>query len=217
LLRSTWSRLCTTLGKTALVENREQPTHRRTIVIESYETDDAFAIEAVLKDERPWADGKSNVHDVHEMHLDVTVNKATLTITDAKATMAHFPHEECRSIEPAFRALVGLSVMRGYTRNVQERLGRERGCSHLEFLARAIGPAVIQSMASAGSRRGTTVVSGPEVLEQGSWLRNTCHLWAEGGIGSAKIAEGWRPGMDGYPTASLVALRRRDKAHEDLA
>ena len=107
--------------------------------------------------------------------------------------------------------------MRGYTRNVQERLGRERGCSHMEFLARAIGPAVIQSMASSSSRRGTTVVSGPEVLNQGSWLRNTCHLWAEGGIGSAKIAEGWRPGMDGYPAASLVELRRRDKANEDLA
>jgi len=205
------------VGKTEPVETSEQPTHRRTIVIESYETDEAFAIQAVLKDERPWADGASDVRDVHEMHLEVTVDKDTLTITDAHAEMANFPHEECRSIEPAFRALVGLSVMRGYTRNVQERLGRERGCSHMEFLARAIGPAIIQSMASSSSRRGTTVVSGPEVLNQGSWLRNTCHLWAEDGICSAKIAEGWRPGMDGYPAASLVELRRRDKANEDLA
>jgi hypothetical protein len=41
-----------------------------------------------------------------------------------------------------------------------------------------------------------------------SWLKNTCHLWADGGIGGTKIREGWRPGQDGYPAPTLVDLRR---------
>jgi hypothetical protein len=26
------------------------------------------------------------------------------------------------------------------------------------------------------------------------WMRNTCHLWAEGGPAERKLALGWRPG-----------------------
>ena len=184
------------------------PTHRRTITIESFDVDDGFEMTATLKDERPWARGTPTVEVLHEMGLTVRIDRETMTITDASALMRNYPHAECTSIEPAFRALVGLSVTRGYTRAVQDKLGRERGCSHLEFLARAIGPAAIQTMASSASRRGASPVTDSDG-RFGDWLINTCHVWAEGGVGFEKSNLGWRPGQTSYPTPSLVDIRRR--------
>ena len=80
------------------------------------------------------------------------VRRADLTIVDAVADMKTFPHAECTEIEPNFRDLIGLSVGRGYSSAVQERFGRQRGCSHLEFLARAIGPVVVQGITSSAKR-----------------------------------------------------------------
>jgi hypothetical protein len=34
-------------------------------------------------------------------------------------------------------------------------------------------------------------------------LRNSCHIWAEGGIGEQKLDAGWRPGLTGYPAPTL--------------
>jgi hypothetical protein len=184
------------------------PTHRRTIVIESWDSDEHYDIEARLTDERPWADGESLTHDVHAMTLRIEVDRRTHVVTDVEATMDRTPHLECTAIEPAFRTLIGVSVTRGFNREVQERVGRQRGCTHLDFLARAIGPAVIQTMASASSRRaGLSGIGRTVTADTSGWLRNTCHLWAEGGIGLTKIDEGWRPGVDGYPARTLVEMR----------
>ncbi len=191
--------------------DEDLPTHRRTITVESYERDGQFEVHARLRDERPWAKGTDTVEVLHEMGMTLRVDPATMTITDARAEMSNFPHEECRSIEPAFRGLVGLSVTRGYNRELQARLGRERGCSHLEFLARAVGPAVIQSAASARGRRGGNRVSEDDRGTFGTWLTNTCHLWSEGGVGAEKVRLGWRPGVTAYPTPSLVEIRRRER------
>jgi hypothetical protein len=130
-------------------------------------------------------------------------------ITDALADMQTFPHAECTDIEPKFSELIGLSVARGYTSAVQERFGRERGCSHLEFLARAVGPAVVQSVTSAAAQqfeRGESYPGGERGL---TFLSNTCHVFIDDGPGSHKIAAGWRPGMFGYPAPTVAEIRRR--------
>lgn len=191
-----------------------EPTHRRTITIESFDTDDGLVMRGHLVDERPWMEAADQTRVLHSMHLDLTIDPATMEITDAFAQMTANPHEECRTIEPAFRALVGLSVTRGYNRAVQERLGRERGCSHLEFLARAMGPAAVQASASTRRRRGENFVSAEGSTEPSAWLVNTCHLWGAGGVGAEKMKLGWRPGVVRYPTPSLVTLRR-ERAAED--
>ena len=75
-----------------------------------------------------------------------------LTITEAVAEMHTFPHTECPGIAPAFAGLVGLSVARGYTREVQARFGGPQGCTHLEQLARSLGPVVVQAVTSRRAR-----------------------------------------------------------------
>jgi hypothetical protein len=148
------------------------------------------------------------------MELAVVVRRADLMITDAVADMETFPHAECTDIEPKFAELIGLSVARGYTSAVQERFGRERGCSHLEFLARALGPAVVQSMTSSAAwevEHGYPYPMGERAL---GFLSNTCHVFIDGGPGVQKIATGWRPGMFGYPAPTVADIRRRIAAGE---
>ena len=133
----------------------------------------------------------------------------------AVADMKTFPHAECMAIQPKFGELIGLSVARGYTSAVQERFGRERGCSHLEFLARALGPAVVQAVTSTAAwqvERGEPYPARERGL---TFLSNTCHVWIEGGEGEKKVATGWRPGMFGYPAPSVSEIRRRMAAAPD--
>jgi len=187
----------------------ELPLLRRTIEMQVFARDGHHVVIGTLHDERPWASGRAGPRDVHQMELGIVVRCTDLVIVDAAASMGHYPHPECTGIEPSFSELIGLSVGRGYTRAVQDRFGRERGCSHLEFLARALGPVVIQAVTAAGARQmedgkaGTLAGGGLE------WLTNTCHIWAEDGIGPQKLAAGWRAGLGEYPAPSLVEIRRR--------
>jgi hypothetical protein len=172
--------------------------------------DEHFTVVGTLHDERPWAGGTHGPRDLHFMELGVVVRRADLRIVDAAADMKTFPHAECTDIEPSFRDLVGLSVARGYTNAVQERFGRQRGCSHLEFLARAIGPVVVQAVTSSVAWQ---LEKGDGQIPMGegtpAFLMNTCHVWAEDGPGLQKLATGWRPGTFEYPAPSVAEVRLR--------
>jgi len=188
----------------------EVPLHRRTVGIEVFERGEYFVVVGTLDDERPWASGTQGPRHLHGMELALVVRRADMTIVDAAADMQTFPHAECTDIQPAFRDLIGLSVARGYTSAVQARFGRERGCSHLEFLARALGPVVVQGITSAGAF-GVEKGDGEHPLREGglAFMTNTCHLWVEDGPAPQKIALGWRPGLLGYPAPRVDEIRRR--------
>jgi hypothetical protein len=191
-------------------EADEVPVHRRTVDVSVFERGDYHVVIGTLHDQRPWASGEHGPRHLHRMELAIVVRRADLVIVDAAATMGTFPHAECPSIEGTFRDLIGLSVSRGYTSAVQARFGRERGCSHLEFLARALGPVVIQAITSSAALR-VELGDGEFPIGEGGlgWLTNTCHLWAADGIGPQKVATGWRPATGEYPAPALVEIRRR--------
>jgi len=187
----------------------EVPTHRRTMEFEVFERAGDFDVVGRLRDERPWAAGTDRVEHVHDMELSVTVRRPDLVITAARASMRRFPHAECPQIEASFGGLVGLSVARGYTRAVQERFGRALGCAHLEFLARAIGPVVVQAIPSSAARHRDRARDEAVMDRAGAaWLTDTCHVWAVDGAGPQKLALGWRPGDGAYPAPLPVELRR---------
>ncbi len=178
--------------------------------MEVFQRGEHFAVIGTLHDERPWAGGTHGPRDLHVMELGLVVRRADMTIVDAAADMKTYPHAECTAIEPSFRDLIGLSVARGYTNAVQQRFGRERGCSHVEFLARAMGPVVVQGLTSSGAWQ-VEMGDGEHPLREGgfSFLTNTCHVWAEEGPGPQKIALGWRPGKLEYPAPAAAEIRRR--------
>jgi hypothetical protein len=189
------------------------PVHHRTIDLEVYERDGTFEVVGRLEDRRPWADGEEAVREVHDMTLQVTVRRADLQIVAARADMRRFPHGECPEIESHFSHLVGLNVGRGYTRAVQERFGRALGCTHLEFLARAVGPVVIQAIPSSAVRAAVATPGADTAANPGlDFLVDTCHVWRADGPGQEKIAAGWRPGRGEYPAPTAVEVRRRRDA-----
>jgi len=178
--------------------------------MEVFRRGEYFAVVGTLHDERPWAGGDYGPRDLHFMELGLVVRVADMTIVDAAADMRTFPHAECADIEPSFRDLIGLSVARGYSSAVQARFGRERGCSHLEFLARAMGPVVVQGITSSGAWQ-VEKGDGEHPMREGglTFLSNTCHLWSEDGPAPQKIAIGWRPGLLGYPAPRVADVRRQ--------
>ncbi len=185
------------------------PLHRRSLEFEAFDMGSDLLVVGRLSDARPWAEERSDVGTVHDMELRVTVGLDDMVVTEAVAHMHAFPHSECPMIEAAFAGLAGLSVSRGFTRQVQERLGGPRGCSHLEQLARALGPVVIQAVTSRRAlavSRGETrdLISGVS----SPWAVNSCHIWAEGGVAEQKLAAGWRPGVGPYPSLPLETIRR---------
>jgi hypothetical protein len=195
----------------APVSSTAVPVHRRSIEYEAFEVDDALTIVGKLQDSRPWAQSP-DVGRVHDMELRVTVRMTDFTITDAEAVMHAFPHAECPGIVDAFQGMVGLSVARGYTRAVQERFGGVSGCTHMEHLARSLGPVVIQAATSCMARSrfdGQPARGFGDTGTSPVAIRNSCHIWAEDGIAEQKLALGWQPGRDDYPAPALVHFARR--------
>nr|WP_241266929.1 DUF2889 domain-containing protein [Streptomyces scabichelini] len=175
--------------------------HRRTITVTAYkEGRDEISVEAELCDERPWADPGADV--VHRMALAVRIRLADMVIVAADADMRTFPHAECPLITPAFDGLVGLSVAAGYNRAIQERFRGVSGCSHLHELARALGPAVVQSgiSANAGLRMAGRPSHDPRST---AGVLNSCHIWAPDGVGLRKLDAGWRPGEGPRPVPEV--------------
>ncbi|HEX2197750.1 MAG TPA: DUF2889 domain-containing protein [Burkholderiales bacterium] len=84
---------------------------------------------------------------VHSMWLRLTID-GKFNIVDALASSEVVPYPDgCESIAPAYRALVGLNLVRDFRRKTRELLGGVRGCTHLTEMLAGMPTAAIQSFA----------------------------------------------------------------------
>lgn len=84
---------------------------------------------------------------IHELRLRVTIRR-DLTIVDAEAVSDWVPYPGiCDQIGPAYRALIGLNLARGFRKHVQARLAGQAGCTHLTELCNVLPTAAIQAFA----------------------------------------------------------------------
>lgn len=177
------------------------PAHVRTIRIDAVEGQEVagerlLRVHGLLEDRRPRGVPDWLRHDgdvIHHMEVTLTVRYPEFVITAIDGTMATFPHAGvCPDALPPLQSLVGVSVARGFTRAVNARLGRERGCTHIVALILAMGPVVRQG---AGAAFGFT--TPPEPGER-PWFINSCQAWREGGPLAAQWAQwrGKRPGRE---------------------
>jgi hypothetical protein len=157
-----------------------ETVHVRTIRAEVRRVaEDELEITGHLVDERPRStDPFDEGHDgiVHDMTLIIRVRHPDLVITAVEGRMDHRPYTLCTDAVPPLQRLVGLSVMKGFTRAVNERFGRQLGCSHLNALIQAMAPAIKQG-AGAAFLEGTKIKAGAQNL----WFVNTCPAWRENG------------------------------------
>lgn len=159
----------------------QTPIHRRTITIDAFESGGSeLTVEGNLVDERPqggpaWFGGEGP-RVIHDMRVSLTVRFPELAILRAEGGMAAHPYGICRDALPPLEGLIGVPVGPGFTRAVNERFGRQLGCSHLTALIQAMAPVVRQAAGAAfAEKKG----SPPDPGER--WFINTCQAWREGG------------------------------------
>ena len=127
--------------------------HTRRVRYEGYKrTDGLWDIEAHLTDIKNHDfDLKTGVRraglPVHEMWLRITIDRK-LTIVDAAASSDAVPYPGgCETIAPAYRKLIGLSLIKGFRKSAAEILGGIRGCTHLTEMLAGLPTAAIQTFA----------------------------------------------------------------------
>src|SRR5262249_44919940 len=133
--------------------------HSRSIQVDAYAREDGlWDVEAVLVDTKSrdlqLVSGLRKAGEpVHEMRLQVTID-TELNVHDASADTTWVPYPGyCGRIEPEYKSLIGLNLVRDFRRNVRERLGGVRGCTHLTELAGVLPTAAIQGLAGEVRKR----------------------------------------------------------------
>jgi hypothetical protein len=133
---------------------KRQRVHLRAIALEGWKRDDGlWDIEARLTDTKdhdyPLASGMRRRGDpVHDLWIRVTIDRH-MNVVAAQAVSDAVPYPGgCDTIAPAYAALVGLNLMRGFRRTVGEMFEGVRGCSHLTELLLSVPTAAIQTFAS---------------------------------------------------------------------
>jgi Protein of unknown function (DUF2889) len=157
-----------------------EPVHVRTIRVEIAPAgQQELDVTATLVDERPgtaapWF-GSEPPPVIHDMRLRLRVRQPGLVISAVQSEMASHPYTICPDALPPLQHLVGLSIARGFTREVNERFGRQRGCAHFTALIHALAPAVRQGA-------GAAFPDAPEQpADPNPWFVNTCQAWREHG------------------------------------
>jgi len=134
-------------------EVERELTHTRRVRYEGYKRADGhWDIEAHLSDVKNHDYAlKTGVRRagqaIHEMWLRITIDRR-LTIVDAVASSDAVPYPGgCETIAPAYKNLVGLSLVKDFRRKAQELLGGVQGCTHLTEMLAGLPTAAIQTFA----------------------------------------------------------------------
>jgi hypothetical protein len=130
-----------------------QPIHVRRVECRGYRRRDGLLwdIEGRLVDTKAYPFENSFRGEIapgeplHEMWLRLTVDDALL-VRDAVAVTDAGPYAVCGAVTPAFARLKGLTIGRGWRREVLARLGGVQGCTHLVELLWPLATAAYQTI-----------------------------------------------------------------------
>ena len=164
--------------------------HQRSYETEAFdEGDGRMRVRGRLIDNKPQGLCLSDGNDlvIHDMCIDLLVDPSTFTIIAVENEMMVRPYSNCEMILPNYQALVGLSITRGYSKQVKKLFGGPNGCSHMGALLQAMGPVAIQASWSLvnlhkplESRLNNS--DDPEDIDRRLRLNmNSCHVWHEDG------------------------------------
>ena len=155
--------------------------HRRTVVAQGFErADGGWDVDSSITDVKalgtPLADHPVEAGEIiHGMSLRLTINER-LEITEVAAVTDFAPFRMCPAITPNFQRLVGLKLVKGFSKAARAVVGGVQGCVHLVDL---IGPAATAALQTMGRSKR---LRQQEAESAGATVRpafiNTCHSWA---------------------------------------
>lgn len=194
-------------------DESEIPIHSRTYSVKAFRIDGkTMRLRGQVTDTKPaglYVKGDDEPLDVHDMMVDLTISFPMLEILSAEVIFDTHPHLTCTSIEPTFAQLAGVSIARGFNRNLTELFGGPRGCTHVVALLRAMGPVAVQSiysMEAADPDRESTTTRSEELREREqramAFISDSCHVWAADG-------ERMKAATDGVAHEAPIWIRQR--------
>ena len=132
-----------------------QLVHCRSIDVKTYARGQGlWEVDAHITDKRtqaiPMAFGTLPAGEpIHDMLLRLVVNES-FDIVEAGAETRAMPYPgHCETYRDLYSRLVGLNLMKGFRRAVQERLGGVQGCTHITELSLVLPTAVVQAFAGS--------------------------------------------------------------------
>jgi hypothetical protein len=159
--------------------------------------------------------------EIHQMQLELRVALPKLEITAARVVFETHPNSMCPLIANDYQKLVGLSIVRGFTREIRDLFGGPNGCTHTNALLQAMAPAVVQSTWSVSVRNGRrgersgAAINPEERAKRMAGNLNTCHVWAEDGEHVAALRSGDRAGYPPLPVRERLRALGLDEREWD--
>jgi hypothetical protein len=164
-----------------------QLLHTRTVTCTGYlRSDGLFDIEGRLLDikgretEMPFGIIEAG-GALHQMCIVMTVD-ANLVIQHVEARSEITPAPMCKQISHAYSALKGLKIGAGFKKKVAERVGGERGCTHLTELLGPMATTLIQTTAPLlREQMRLRETREPGFKRPKHWVIGTCHTYRADG------------------------------------
>jgi len=126
--------------------------HSRAIQMFGYlRADGLVDIDVHMIDRKPdamiFADGKCLAAGapLHDMAIRLVVDQ-NLCVVDALACIDASPYRVCAEATEAVRAVIGVTIGRGWSAMLKERFQGRKGCTHLTELMRPVATVAIQSL-----------------------------------------------------------------------
>lgn len=121
----------------------------------------------------------------HLIRLNVQINPRTRLIEAAKSEMANHPHSACPSVTDKAKQLIGLSITRGITKEINRLIGGMEGCVHLRELS--LETVNFAATVLIGYDEGFGLMSRDfNILDEKKrydlskhLLKNTCHIYKQ--------------------------------------
>jgi hypothetical protein len=154
--------------------------------------DGLFDIEGRMTDTKSYAFPNDWRHTIeageplHDMRIRLTLDEA-FVIRDVECVTAAGPYEICPAITPAFDALKGERIGRGWSRVLRDKFGGRHGCVHHVEMLRAMATVAFQTLYGYQGRRKREVggnSEGPpdrEVTGRKPGFIDSCHALASDG------------------------------------
>ncbi|MCK5295384.1 MAG: DUF2889 domain-containing protein [Alphaproteobacteria bacterium] len=145
--------------------------YNRKVECNGYLRDDGlWDIEACMKDVRSLSfpcldkDGEMKAGETfHEFWVRLTIDKDFL-IHDIEVSVDCSPAELCAGVVPAFQALKGLKITRGFKRELKNRIMGVTGCTHLYELIWYMGGVAFQTLSEVRHKQTEEEKSQPNPL-----------------------------------------------------
>lgn len=162
--RHEWAK--TTIGKVRGVIERSTHRDKRLDVLPLSAT--RLQLEARLRDISVAVENESDVEIIHDLRITAIVSVPDLTILEIAGYADQQPYSECSYTAAMVRKLEGLTLNRGYRREVLALLGGTRGCSHFLTLALDLSATHVLSIYM---RMRDEVENTPANRRDGTWTR----------------------------------------------